>query len=163
LLEPLKATETTANAYRFEVKLAASAADTFVLREERIYDQTQAVSNMTPDVIVSWSQNKALSAGGRRQLEQIAAKKREVAANDAASRVADSSIAELTQDQGRVRSNIQSLNSVAGQQDLVQQYARQLAANETKMAALRDHQSDLKRKKTALESELNTMMETIEF
>jgi hypothetical protein len=163
LLEPQKATETTANAYRFEVKLAASATDTFVLREERVYDQTQAVTNMTPDVIVSWSQNKALSAAGRRQLEQIAAKKREVAANDAASRVADSSISDLTQDQARVRSNIQSLNSVAGQQDLVQQYARQLAANETKMAALRDQQSDLKRKKTALESELNTLMETIEF
>jgi hypothetical protein len=163
LLEPQKATETTVNAYRFEVKLAASAADTFVLREERVYDQTQAVSNMTPDAIASWSQNKALSAAGRKQLEQIAAKKREVAANDAASRVADTSIAELTQDQSRVRSNIQSLNSVAGQQDLVQQYARQLAANEIKMAALRDQQSNLKRKKTALESELNTMMETIEF
>ncbi len=163
LLEPEKATETTANAYRFEVKLAASAADTFVLREERVYDQTQAISNMTPDVIASWSQNKALSAAGRKQLEQIAAKKREVAANDAAIKAADSSISDLTQDQGRVRSNIQSLNSVAGQQDLVQQYARQLAANETKMAALRDQQSDLKRKKTALESELNTMMETIEF
>ena len=62
-----------------------------------------------------------------------------------------------------MRSNIQSLNNVAGQQDLVQQYARQLAANETKMAALRDTQSDLKRKKTALESELNTLMETVDF
>lgn len=163
LLEPAKATETTANAYRFEVKLAASASDTFVVREERVYDNTQSISNMTPDLIVTWSQNKALSANGRRQLEQIAAKKREVAANDSAIRVADSSVADLTQDQTRLRSNIQSLNNVAGQQDLVQQYARQLAANETKMAALRDQQSDLKRRKTALESELNTLMETVEF
>ena len=163
LLEPAKATETTANAYRFEVKLAASATDTFVIREERVYDNTQSISNMTPDLIMTWSQNKALSANARRQLEQIAAKKREVAANDSAIKVADSSVADLTQDQTRVRSNIQSLNNVAGQQDLVQQYARQLASNETKMAALRDQQSDLKRKKTALESELNTLMETVEF
>lgn len=163
LLEPAKATETTANAYRFEVKLAASATDTFVIREERVYDSTQSISNMTPDLIVTWSQNKALSANGRRQLEQIAAKKRDIAANDAAIKVADSSVADLTQDQTRVRSNIQSLNNVAGQQDLVQQYARQLSANETKMAALRDQQSDLKRRKTALESELNTLMETVEF
>ncbi len=163
LLEPAKASETTPNAYRFEVKLAASATETFVIREERVYDQTLSIGNMTPDTMVTWIQNKALSAAARRELEQLAQKKRDVAANDSAIRAAESSLSDLTQDQTRVRSNIQSLNNVAGQQDLVQQYARQLAANETKMAALRDQQSELKRKKTALESELNTLMETIEF
>jgi hypothetical protein len=163
LLEPAKASETTSNAYRFEVKLPASSTETFVIREERVYDQTQSITNMTPDVITTWTQNKALSAAARRQLEQIAQKKRDIAANDAAIRAADSSIADLTQDQTRVRANIQSLNNVRNQQDLVQQYATQLAANETKMAALRDTQSDLKRKKTALESELNTLMETVDF
>jgi hypothetical protein len=163
LLEPQKASETTPNAYRFEVKLAASATETFVLREERVYDQTVSMSSMTTDSISVWLENKALSATGRQQLEKIADKKSEVAANDNAIHQTETSIADLTQDQSRVRSNIQSLNNVAGQQDLVQQYARQLAATESKMAALRDTQSDLKRKKTALESELNTMMETVDF
>jgi hypothetical protein len=163
LLEPAKATETTANANRFEVKLAPSATDTFVLREERVYDQTTSVISMTPDIIGVWLENKVLSATGRRQLEQVAAKKRDIAGNDAALRQADSSIADLAQDQSRVRSNIQSLNSVKNQQDLVQQYASQLAANETKMVALRDTQSNLRRKKTALESELAAMMEKLDF
>jgi hypothetical protein len=163
LLEPAKATETTANANRFEVKLAASANETFVLREERVYDQSLLVSNMTPDTIAVWLENKALSAAGRRQLEQIAQKKRDIADNDSALKLADSGIADLTQDQTRVRANIQSLNNVKNQQDLVQQYASQLAANETKMAALRDQQSNLKRKKTTLESELNTLMEKMDF
>ncbi len=163
LLEPQKASETTTDANRFEVKLAASATDTFVLREERVYDQTQSVSNMTPDVIVTWTQNKALSAAARRELEQIAAKKRDAVANDAAIKAAEGSMSDLTQDESRVRSNIQNLMGVVGQQDLVQQYARQLAADETKLIALRDQQSELKRKKTALESELNTLMETIDF
>jgi hypothetical protein len=163
LLEPAKATETTPSANRFEVKLAASANDTFVLREERVYDQTTSVSNMTPDTIAVWLENKVLSAAGRRQLEQIAAKKRDIASDDAALKQAESSIADLTQDQTRIRSNIQSLNNVKNQQDLVQQYASQLAANETKMVALRDSQSELKRKKTALESELNTLMEKMDF
>ncbi len=163
LLEPAKATETTANANRFEVKLAASGTDTFVVREERVYDQTSSVTSMTPDTISVWLENKILSAAGRRQLEQIAAKKREIADKEAALRQADSSIADLTQDQTRVRANIQSLNNVKNQQDLVQQYASQLAANETKMVALRDTQSNLKRKKTALESELNTLMEKMDF
>jgi peptidoglycan hydrolase CwlO-like protein len=145
------------------VKLAPSVTDTFVLREERIYDQTTSVTSMTPDAISVWLENKVLSATGRRQLEQIADKKRDIANNDAALKQADSSIADLTQDQTRVRSNIQSLNNVKNQQDLVQQYASQLAANETKMVALRDTQNDLRRKKTALESELAAMMEKLDF
>jgi uncharacterized protein DUF4139 len=163
LLEPVKAAETTANANRFEVKLGASANDTFVLREERVYDQTVSVNSLTPDSISIWLENKVLSANGRRQLEQLAAKKSEIAANDAAMRQAESSISDLTQDQTRVRANIQSLNNVKNQQDLVQQYAAQLAANETKMVALRDSQSNLRRKKTALESELAALMEKLDF
>jgi peptidoglycan hydrolase CwlO-like protein len=110
-----------------------------------------------------WLENKVLSATGRRQLELVADKKREIAANEAAIADANGSINQLTQDQTRVRANIQSLNSVKNQQDLVQQYASQLAANETKMVALRDRQDDLKRKKTALESELAGLMEKLDF
>jgi chromosome segregation ATPase len=69
----------------------------------------------------------------------------------------------LTQDETRLRSNIESLNRVNGQQDQVQQYARQLAAAETKLAALRDTQSDLRRKGAALQAELNALIEKIEF
>jgi hypothetical protein len=163
LLEPQKATETTAHANRFEVKLGPSAGQTFTLREERTYDQTTSVTSMTPDTISVWLENKVLSANGRRELEQIAQKKRDIASNEAALKQADSGISDLTQDQTRVRANIQSLNNVRNQQDLVQQYATQLAANETKMVALRDTQGDLKRKKTALESELATLMEKLDF
>lgn len=158
-----KPSETTANAYRFEVRLAASATETFPVREERVFDQTTSVSSMTPDVLATFVQNKALSDAARRQLDQIAQKKSEVAANEAAVRQTDSDLNSLTQDETRLRSNIESLNRVSGQQDQVQQYARQLAAIETKLAALRDTQSDLRRKGAALQSELNALMEKIEF
>ena len=69
----------------------------------------------------------------------------------------------LTNDQDRVRRNIDSLRSVAGQQDLVQQYARQLSANETQLASLRDKESELRKKKTTLESDLNGLIERAEF
>jgi hypothetical protein len=158
-----KPSETTANAYRFEVKLAASATETFPVREERVYDQTTSVSSMTPGVLATFVQNKALSDTARRQLDQIAQKKSEVAANEAAVRQAEADLNSLTQDETRLRSNIESLNRVSGQQDQVQQYARQLAAAEAKLAALRDTQSDLRRKGAALQSELNALMEKIEF
>jgi uncharacterized protein DUF4139 len=158
-----KPTETTSNAYRFEVKLAPSATAAFAVHEERLLDQSMAVSNMTPAAILTWVQNKALSDAGRRQLQQIAQKKREIADNDAALMGAESDLTSLTQDQTRMRSNIQSLNNVSGQQDLVQQYARQLSAAESRLVALRDTQSELRRKKAALESELNSLMDQADF
>jgi hypothetical protein len=158
-----KPVETTANAYRFEVKLAASGTETFPVREERVFDQTFQISSLTPAVLASYVQNKALSEAARNQLDQIARKKREIADNDAAIRRAEEEVASVSQDQSRLRSNIESLNRVSGQQDQVQQYARQLAATETRLAALRDTQSDLRKKKTAFDGELNSLMERIEF
>jgi hypothetical protein len=45
----------------------------------------------------------------------------------------------------------------------VQQYASQLAAAEVKLTGQRDQESILQRKKTALEGELNGLMEKAEF
>ena len=61
-------------------------------------------------------------------------------------------------DQERMRSNIGSLNQVSGQQQQVQTYARQLAAQESQMASLRDHSAEMKKKKAAAETALNELI-----
>ena len=45
----------------------------------------------------------------------------------------------------------------------MQQYARQLASAEVKLAGLRDLDSALQRKKTTLDGELNGLIEKAEF
>jgi chromosome segregation ATPase len=52
---------------------------------------------------------------------------------------------------------------VAGQQDQVQTYSRQLADQEARVAQLRDQQSEARKRKAALETELNKLLETLEF
>jgi len=159
----LKPSETTSDAYRFEVKLGPSATETLAVREERVFDQTIAVTSMTPDVLTTWVQNKALTDAGRRSLEEIARKKSAIATNDSALHNAESSVQQISQDEERVRNNIASLNRVSGQQEQVQKYAAQLASAETKLAALRDTQSDLRKNGAALESDLNGMIAKLEF
>jgi hypothetical protein len=162
-LTEIKPLETTSNAYRFEVKVGASATETFAVKEERVYDQTISVATMTPDVLATWIQNRALSANGRRQLEQIAAKKRELAASDAEIRQTQTDLANISQDQDRLRRNLESLRNIAGQQELVQQYARQLAESEAKLAGLRDRETQLRRARAAQEADVNALLEKIEF
>jgi hypothetical protein len=158
-----KPTEKTVNAYRFEVKLSAAATEKFPVTEERVYDSTVAVSNLTNDVLITYVQNKNLTDTGRQQLTGIVDKKGQIASADAESHRVTDQINNIVRDQDRIRQNINSLNHVNGQQDQVQKYAKQLADQEGQLATLRDRQSDLEHKKTALQSDLNSLLEKMDF
>jgi chromosome segregation ATPase len=158
-----KSTETTTTANRFEVKLGADATEKFPVAEERVYDTTTAVSSLTPDVLLTYVQNKLLSDAGRRQLQQIASAKRQIADFDNQIGQLESNVNTIVSDQNRVRQNIQSLNQVSGQQDQVQKYARQLATQESDLARLRDQLSDLKKQKAAQEASLSALIEALDF
>lgn len=158
-----KPSETTATAYRFEVKLPPGATEKFTVTEERVYESSFSVVSLSPDVLLTYIQNKNLSDSARKQLEHILNQKRQIAAADAEIRRAESQIAKMVQDQDRIRQNINSLNQVSGQQQQVQTYARQLAAQESQLAKLRDRISELQAQRAALESELNSAIEKMEF
>lgn len=158
-----KPSETTSSAYRFEIALAASATQKFPVSEERLYDSTVLVANLSNDVLLSYTQNKALSEAARQQLTRILEQKRRIAEANAEIRRLETESAELAKDQARVRENIASLNRVSGQQEQVQKYARELAAQEAQLATLRDQLSSARKRKAALETELNAMIEKVEF
>jgi hypothetical protein len=158
-----KPAEKTSTAYRFEISLAPNSTRELVVSEERVYDQTYQVTNLTPDSIVEYARNRDLTDAARRQLQAIADQKRQIADNAAALADTASQITALTNDETRIRQNISSLNNVSGQQQQVQNYARQLDAHEQQLAALRDQQSDLQKKKTALESALARQLDALTF
>ena len=158
-----KAPEKTANAFRFEVKLAPDATEKFPVTEERVYESAFSIANVTPDLLLTYIRNKNLGDAGRKQLSEIADRKRQIAENDAAIQRTDAEINGISRDQDRIRQNINSLNKVNGQQEQVQKYARQLADQEIQLASLRDRQSELERKRAALQSELNSLIEKIDF
>src|SRR5260370_3447968 len=158
-----KPVETTTNAYRFEVKLGPDSTEKFPVSEERVYDSTTAVSSLTPHVLLTSVQNKALSDAGRNQLQQIIDLKRQIAATDSQILQLNSDVNNVVRDQERIRQNLMSLNQVSGQQDQVQKYARQLSTQESQLATLRDRESDLKKQKVAQEASLSAMIEKLDF
>jgi len=145
------------------VKLAADATEKFPVTEENIFDSSTMVMNLSPDSLVIYIANKNLSDGGRKQLIDMLDKKRQIAAADGEQQRNVERISAVDHDQSRIRQNIDSLNRVPGQQDQVQKYAKQLADQESQLAALRDRQSELERKKASLQGELSTLMEKMEF
>jgi hypothetical protein len=158
-----KPAEKTASAYRFEIPVAAGATQAFPVSEERVFDQTYQVTSLTPDAILAYVQNRGLSDAGRTALERIASQKSAIADNARALAATASRISDLTADEDRIRNNIASLNAVSGQQQQVQNYARQIEEHEQQLAALRDTQADQQKKETALEADLGKLMDALAF
>ncbi len=163
LLDGVKPLETTDDAYRFEVVIGGNATREFQINEERLFNQSYQISNMTPDVLSTWVTNRALSAEGRRQLELILDQKRELAQVNAAMAEVEQTISDRTEDERRIRDNINSLRNVQGQQTLVQQYATQLSEVETQLVGLRDQQAQLRRNQSELQLALDDRIASAEF
>ena len=158
-----KPTETTASMNRFTVALKPASEDSFTIKEDFVHDQVISLSSSTPDHIATLMVNRTMSAAGRKALEAVVSQKRQIAEADRVIRTAEQRVADLSKDQERLRQNISSLNSIAGQQDTVQRYARDLAAREQQIVTLRDQASEQRQKKSSLEAELNAMLEKLEF
>jgi hypothetical protein len=155
--------ESTAKAYRFEVKLAPNSTQKFPVEEERVFSSSFGISNMTPDQISVYLENKALPEAGRRSLQQIVDAKNQIADYDGQLKSIDTQISNLTRDQDRTRQNIASLNQVSGQQQQVDTYAKKLAAQEDQLAKLRDQQNETQQKRDTAKSTLDSIMGKIEF
>ena len=69
----------------------------------------------------------------------------------------------VTRDEDRNRQNIASLSYVSGQQQIVQDYARKLADQENQIAKLRDRQAQLDTEHTALQQQLDTAIDKLQF
>jgi hypothetical protein len=155
--------ETTANAYRFEVLLGPDAIDRFAVKEERVIENSIAVINLTPDVIASFVQNRNISQAARTQLGELLNLKRDVASADSELARLQQRIDSLFQDQERIRQNINSLNRVPGQEQQVQAYSRQLAAQEAELATLRDQHFQTQQRRGDLEEQINDLVARMDF
>jgi len=162
LLGNLKPVESTANHHRFEVKLAPNANENFVVNEERVFDQTMQISDMSNDDLLVFVRNKNLNESARKQLDALAQKKNELARAQAAIRRAEAEEAQITKDQDRIRQNLSSL-SRAGQDAQVGKYVKDLADSEVKLAALRDQVGALRQTEQRLDNELDAMAAKLEF
>ena len=158
-----KPSESTEKSHRFEVKLAPNQSVQFPIIEESQAQETFAVNNVDSDLIAIWTQNKAISANGRQALDRIRAKQEEINSLNRDLESTTVQLNELITDQARVRQNLGSLNQLAGQEALVQKYARDLATQETNIAQLRDKSADLRKKKATSEADLNRLLLTLEF
>jgi len=158
-----KPIERTATAYRFEVNLPANGSKELKVEREQVIAEETAVTSATPDSLIEIVQNKQLSETGRRQLQAVVELKSKIAESQASLDALRAHAAELTEEQNRLRQNIDSLNRVKGQEEQVRQYSSQLSANEAALAKLRDQRDAEAQRKKGLDSDLRTAIGKLQF
>jgi hypothetical protein len=158
-----KPAERTSTAYRFEVRIPANGVQSLKVDQERAFSDTTAVTSASPDYLLVLIQNKQLSDAGRSQLQAILDLKRQSAETQSALDASKMQIGDLTEDQTRLRQNIDSLNRVKGEEEQVRQYSGKLADNEGQLAKLRDQRSVLTQRKATQDAELSNAISRMEF
>lgn len=155
--------ERTASAYRFEIAVPGSGSQSLTVKQERLITQQTAVTGATGEWLFDLVQNKKLSESGRRQLQGIVDLKGQIAASEAELDAAKSKIQNLTDEQNRLRQNIDSLNRVKGQEDEVRRYASQLSSNESTLAKLRDQRDAVSQRKSEEDDQLRQAISKLDF
>jgi len=130
---------------------------------ENVYSQTTELTSITPEDLLFWTQNKTLTAAGRRQLTQLGDLKKQLAQLNSEMASNEAEMTSIGKDEDRARQNIRSLSNVSGQQEQVQNYARQLAQLETRITALRDRTAALEKQRTTLQGQINLLIESMNF
>jgi len=158
-----KPLERTSTAYRFEVRLPANGSQELKVERERLLNEETAVTGATPDSLIEIVQNKQLTDAGRRQLQVIIDLKSKLVESQASINALSSHNSELTDEQNRLRQNIDSLNRVKGQEEQVRQYSSRLGANEAEMAKLRDQRDAEVQHKKSLDTDLRNAIAKLQF
>jgi regulator of replication initiation timing len=158
-----KPVERTATAYRFEADLRPNSSRELKIELEQTTQTIEAIASSTPDFLMTLVANKDLSPSDRRQLNSVVELERQIADTGAQLEAAKSQIADLTEDQTRLRQNIDSLNRVKGQEEQVLAYSEGLSKNEAQLATLRDWERSLSLRKSNLDTSLRAAIRELQF
>jgi regulator of replication initiation timing len=158
-----KPVERTTTAYRFEANLQPNSSREYKIELEQTYQTSDSITSSTPDFLMTLVNNKDLSASDRSQLNAVVELERQIADSSAQIEATKSQVTDLTEDQMRLRQNIDSLNRVKGQEEQVRAYSESLSKNEAQLASLRDRERSLATRKSNLDTSLRSAVSNLQF
>jgi hypothetical protein len=151
--------ETSTDAYRFVIPVAAKKAETFTVAEQEPISQTYRIADITDQQIDLIVRESAGDPGLRTALAPIVAAKAAVAALNAELNGRAVEMKRIDEDQMRVRENMKALRGSSEEQQLLKRYTAQLAQQEDRMEALRRETGDLERRRRDAQAELGRLVD----
>jgi hypothetical protein len=151
--------ETSENFHRFRVSVEPKKTATLKIDEFQPVVTTYALTNLTPQNLDFFLQQKALDPQVEKALRQIIAQKNIVGDLEAQIQSHKLQMETISQDQSRLRENLKALKGSAEEKALVQRYTRQLDAQEDQMDSLRKSGDDLRKKRESAQADLDKLIQ----
>ena len=156
--EETKPEESSATHYRFRIAVEPGKTEKFSVKESRPEVMRIYLSTLTDSQLAAFVHEGTIKPAVEEELRKTMSKKFEIfnVEQETKSREQESEL--IDKDQARLRENMKALRGSPEEKALLQRYARELDAQEDRLAGLRKEISDLKAKRAELQAELDTMV-----
>jgi hypothetical protein len=159
LVEPSEPSERTRQWYRFAVAVDPDKQARLLVREERQYDGTIALTNLRSDQIAVYIRSKAVSGAVKKALQQVVQLRDKLAQTQAERARLVQTVTEISTEQTRIREN---MGKLAQNSDLYTRYVKKLDQQETELDDLRKKIEASKDAEARQQRELNDYLGNLE-
>ena len=153
--------ETAAGSWRFLMPVAAKATATLTVASFRPVQSTMSLSGLDDTQLALYLKNGSLDEPSRTALSAILDQKAALARLTAALSAKDSEDDDITEDQERIRKNMESLKGSSEEKQLLQRYVTQLNDQEDRLKALTAERKDLESQIAAARQELDAKIQSL--
>ncbi len=158
LVAPAKATERTANLYRFAVTVPPGKSEKLTVVTERPISQSIAIFDADLNTLAYYANRKDISQKLRDTLQQVVQRRRAALELQAQAAAKDAEIAAMGTDQDRIRKNMAALDKMSA---LYKRYVTDLDRQETRLQTLRQEAATLRKQAFDAERELRTYVDSL--
>ncbi|MCX7029397.1 MAG: hypothetical protein NTU62_04670, partial [Spirochaetes bacterium] len=159
LVEPKQPMETARGLYRFSLPLDKGKSAKLSVIEDRMVDQTAALTNLPSDRIELYLRTKTVSQAVKDALQKLVALKTKLADATAARVRIDEEIKAIYTDQDRIRSNMGKLSRDS---DLYKKYEKTLSEQETRLFKLDADLDKAKTDEAARKKEVDAYVQSVD-
>jgi hypothetical protein len=159
----IKPAETTPTTYRFPVPVKPGATEHLRVAQSHTTAEGIRLVDRTEDQLVLLLHNDKVSPAALAKLQPVFDLHHQVVALDEQIRQKQSEITEITNDQDRLRKNLEALKGTPEEKALATRYTGELNSQEDRIATLRKEIEQLKVQRQAADEEFNTRLEAIDF
>jgi hypothetical protein len=161
LAEGPKAEETSASFYRFRVSVEPGKTADLPIEEYHPLDTSYQLTNLNNDQVVLLTQQGRISPAMQDVFRGVLDQKNEVSSLATQLQSRQQEVEAINKDQARLRENMKALKGSAEEKALLQRYSRQLDSQEDRLNTLTKEISDVQKKQTQAQQQLDRMVQEI--
>ena len=153
--------ESSGNWHRFRLTVAPRATASLTVAESRIGMESIFISATPMAEMALWMEGPEADPSLRAALQPVLQQKQAIAAADRALEARNGEMAQIAEDQRRLRENLAALKGSAEEKALVQRYVRRLDEQETRLETVRREKVALEQQRAAAQAELERLIASL--